>query len=811
MKKANRTLPLKKRFRLLPLLLWLCLLGACLQLSGCGKDAAGQNAPAAASQSGAIVVPEGSEAADPAAAPGTSEAPAPTGAQDSESAGTEPLGPDQPGPADPGAAETGDAAALPATLAQLTEQLGSEAVARAVLALWQQPSFRFSLDSTLDYTELFSTGKNQLTALDGEVQYAPFGLLDRYSYCSHADPESSVTSGEQLLSAFGTGELSCLFFHGSISSAASPAPAVEYEKSSLLLRYPDAGQKPAPPFPGADFCAEWAYRYPAAPNANLTLSMTAHKLVTCLLAGGTAFAEDGRGEIDGKSAVLWTGRFSGETLAWLTGVLNCPVDMSLLYSDPLLDEGAPVSLWIGEADGLPLRVETDFTELERRLYDEYWFSVYGEMRTENPDAEDQLYAAVSRDRNSLLQIGTLSFRLDLEPQAEGIRPPVALPDESERRILVNEWVLESVSYAALSPQPEPRIILLDPEGQDLSARLRAQVVSAAGSGADVTALTEDGTVLLLCRQGDRLLILSPAGEPFCRTGDAPVASYETLGSTSRFTYAGEAVSEAFEEAAREAIRKASGSSVSFTCDGADYRAQKTGKVKWEISLSGSVRYAGARPDEDFEAALSAAEEAGSTSFLWNGTAFARGLAEPGGGYAWYTADCAGQPTAAVTTLRAHPADPGVLSPDALLEAALRAAAAGETAFRLEIGAESADCRLVPLEDGWQITDAAGAELGQLLPWTVVRYSGADDLPLDIKLRLIGAARTMETGGTDRLEAEISFPDLASPDPDRPDRPIQDTARVTISRRLDASSDFFFEVAVEQYVYHSNVERSAHGG
>lgn len=728
-----------------------------------------------------------------------------------------PTGPSQPAlessvPADSldpsnedGPAPVADSDQFPTNLATLTARFGNEAVARSVIALYGQPSTHFSLDVTNDYETLENLFFISLILLnvDGEVQYEPFALRDVTELKSGSWLSPKPYSLDESLSAFGTGEMSCLYYTGSTERKYDPSqkPTV---KSGLILREPnmDFYKKY---FPGGDFCNQMNYRPSSTGNAYTVFATQLHAVLTCILTGGTDYAETGTGEINGRAAVCYTGRYQGDALGWLTEALYYPVSA---LNKPDLDpvrQGVEIRFWIDVATGLPLRVEADLTTLEREL----WAipslrDLLIRQEISKPGILVSFEDAVAM-ADTFLVIHEASFRLDLEPQSQRIQLPVELPEESERRILVNDWKLTEQDYAQLREPASYELLSLNDEALSGYTSASFQALCASEDPAAVIPAEKnpgpETKLYLALRQNEASAVLLEAGQPVCRCGEAAVGTYVT--KTKTISYLGKAMPADFESAVTEAVEAAAGTAVDFTYDGAPYHGEKVNKLEWTISGNSGVEYTGDPLGADFEAALSGAEADGAAWFELEDRVFARGP-EVAGAHGWYTAETAGAPVLAATKLSFFWVDPAGKT-EALRKAALTAAAEEEMTFEAEGDAFT----LAPAEDGWSVLAADGTELGRLLMLRAGRTGSEDDLSLEMVLALLGGIREMEnTGATEHL-LELRIPEFAQPDPDFPERPVLETTRVRIITSTD-SSGTYYNVTAEQYLFQIGVEEPAYG-
>lgn len=692
----------------------------------------------------------------------------------------------------------------PATLQELTDHLGNAAVARAVTALYGLPSTRFSVDITMDYHD--DSGLIHglcFEELAGELQYGPFAMHDTFRYRSSNTVSASTVAGDETLSAFGTGEMSALYYTGTTERKYDP-DSDPVLCSGMLLREPGVnpyGQY----FPGGDFCSDRGYVPAKGSTVNYPLATQLHGLLTCILNGGTDFTETERGEINGKTAVCYTGRYSKETLACLTQELYCPVSLELYEEDPALDHGVAVRFWIDVATGLPLRVESDLTELEKDLLESNYVADRIVRELQSKPGNTKTFEELKQELNLLLEIREASFRLELEPRSERVSLPAELPEESERRILEEGWTVISTGYANLAEAKNYTTIPLTTDDSLLTPYLSSAIESAAASGNPAAVISAEkkpaaDTPLYLAVWADAYtVLLREAGEPVCRVGNFPVATY----MNRRLTYTGEAMPAGFAEAADEAIRAASGTAVDFEYNGTLYHAERANKLEWEIS-TGGLEYVAENPGEGFEAALLTIEEAGVPCFDWNGRTFACGP-QIDGVVSWFAADRGGSPVLFATRLNLYFTDPDQENPG-LLTDALTAISAGAERFSASDG--SGSFALERAQDGWRILDADGFDYALLLSWRAVRSDGYA-LPLKDFLPLVDAARTLRDGSERRLTVLLRIPEISEPDPNNPDRPCLDpTSALIVKKQL--GGDTYYDVSVKMYAFMVDVEIPAHG-
>lgn len=727
-----------------------------------------------------------------------------------------PTGPSQPAlessvPADSsdpsnedGPAPVADSDQFPTNLATLTARFGNEAVARSVIALYGQPSTKFSLNLTLDYEYLdhMFDGNAAFVELSGELQYSPFAFHDIYRIDTRNPDDTRSYSGYEYLSSFGTGDISCLYYYGT-KGTKKAAESDQKIYDGLVIKDPDVIIFDDF-YPGADFCNFYVYRPSKEGTGDPSFCMILHQLLTGILTGGTEFTETETSQVNGKNAVCYTGSYTGETMGWLSEELYFPLTF-LVPDHPLLSHKVQVQMWVDSTTGLPLRVEADFTELEKEIWNIPSFQDYViRQHVASPSSTLTIEEALEK-ADSLLDFHEISFRLDLEPQSQRIQLPVELPGESERRILVNDWKLTEQDYAQLREPASYELLSLNDEALSGYTSASFQALCASGDPAAVIPAEKnpgpETKLYLALRQNEALAVLLEAGQPVCRCGDVAVGTYVT--KTKTISYLGKAMPADFESAVTEAVEAAAGTAVDFTYDGAPYHGEKVNKLEWTISGNSGVEYTGDPLGADFEAALSGAEADGAAWFELEDRVFARGP-EVAGAHGWYTAETAGAPVLVATKLSFFWADPAGKT-EALRKAALTAAAEEETTFEAEGDAFT----LAPAEDGWSVLAADGTELGRLLMLRAGRTGSEDDLSLEMVLALLEGIREMEnTGATEHL-LELRIPEFAQPDPDFPERPVLETTRVRIITSTD-SSGTYYNVTAEQYLFQIGVEEPAYG-
>ena len=228
-------------------------------------------------------------------------------------------------------------------------------------------------------------------------------------------------------------------------------------------------------------------------------------------------------------------------------------------------------------------------------------------------------------------------------------------------------------------------------------------------------------------------VSSGQAEPVCSYGSAEreVAVYSMVGKKLDFT--ADPV-EGMEDAVKAAIaQNAKGGS--FELNGATYSYVRGKAKSYTITTSfEGIQYAGDPLGDDFEAALKAAVDSGSSGFEWNGEVFA---AEKDGA-AWQISRLTAlQPARLYTRLTVSTYEMGQTVSGEMIVAALLATA-GDGAFEAEgqqwtIAFDGAE---------WIIRSASGDEFAELTPYAVRRYNGDDTMAYGLKDALTDKALEM---------------------------------------------------------------------
>ena len=739
------------------------------------------------------------------------------------------------------------------------ETFGNEEVATAIRALYALPAFHYEL--TLDedlFSALFFVNGGFELACSGEVQTEPFAC---HTIVLGSIEEDSVCI-EDYLCAFGTGSLSSLFAFQNISVSGEEMQTATGQLRAVRKEYrAEADETDELIWRMSRIYETYPVTQTGDPwNGIMTVPSLLTDGINLYLNMGRDYVRSEETELDGRPAVCYRGSCY-EELDSAEKAVN-PITEALSIN---ADYRFPTALWIDAETDLPLRLEIDLSETMILVAEEYYreIGVY-ELPDDLSDEELKMrldeYVQTKMDENPVTRF---VIRIDLSPWTEPIVPPVELPQESERvvkRRVLREVVKKRYSDYAMVKQNESFNLIVDREGipEALERNMRRWINELRDAGTRAAVFQLEGQSWLLRLPLEQTCSLTAVDAvPVCQIGEVlqKIGECAVLGKSTDLRLDEEAP-EGFAAAVEACLQGKPGNEARFSVEGVEYVLRKTSGRTYDLLRTASFAYVGEPLGAGFEALAEEAAE-GSGEFEWDGRRFAVGAKGFSDVCTVYEITEVGAPVYG-TTLQAHLVQPGAAAPETVLREAVEAILNGREEFavernrfaawidgfgefsvtddqgrnlpvidgrfeadgrfylierrgdeaiiRTELGEELTpvlqSCRIVSLEDGWQILDAEGEEFARLLTWRVTRYSGLDSLPLSVKLDLIEAVEQLEEAGETEGTIRIPIPEnIVSEDPANPPEEISE---VLLVRYI--TGEFIVRTTVyTRYYYYDYIE------